>query len=350
MKNNLIKPLSLIMATLFISPIVIGIEKEKDLLIEEIIRGEPVERINPIYPRDAARRGQEGWVIVSYVIGKDGKVNSAVVDESSNGKVFNRATLRAIKQWEFEPTTVNGKAIEQCKNNVRMEFTLGSDNKGARRTFIRKYNDAVEFIDNKSYPEARELIDKLHKGGSWNLYEDAWLLSLEAEYYRNTGELNEEYDALTSLSYGKTDYLGKSQTLRALVRLFQLTVDKKYYKSALRAARLVKKIDDEKLVFTKLVNTVNQIERFLIEGGNYLVNGTLESGVWNYYLARNSFSFSGDTSHLRKLDIRCDNKYLTYKVEDKSVWNIPESYGSCAIYVYGEEDSTVKLIEVAKNA
>lgn len=350
MHTNLVKPISLIVATLFTSPIVVGLEKEKNLLIEEIIRGEPIQRIDPRYPIDAARSGQEGWVVVSYVIGKDGTVNSAVVDESSNGKVFNRATLRAIKQWKFEPTTVNGKAIEQCKNNVRMEFTLASDKKGARRTFVRKYNDAVEFIDNKSFIEARELIDKLHKGGSWNLYEDAWLHSLEAEYYRNTGELNKEYDVLTSLSYGNSDYLGKSQTLRALARLFQLTVDKKYYKSALRAARLVKKIDDKKLLFPKLVTTVNQIEQFLKEGDNYLVNGTLESGVWNYYLARNSFSFSGDTSHLRKLDIRCDNKHLTYKVEDKSVWNIPESYGSCSIYVYGEEGSTVNLIEVAKNA
>ena len=39
---------------------------ENELLIEEIKRGAPIERIDPKYPIQAARTGQEGWVIGSH--------------------------------------------------------------------------------------------------------------------------------------------------------------------------------------------------------------------------------------------------------------------------------------------
>jgi len=341
--------------TLFLLPLIIGSSfvanttsaQETDLLIEEIKHGAAITRGNLKFPIRAARRGQEGWVVVSYVIGKDGKVNSAVVDDSSNGKVFNKATLNAVNSWIFEPTTVNGKSIEQCKNKVRVDFHLPGGKAGARRKFVSRYNKILSLIDAKDFEAAKLSIDKLKRKGAWNLYEDAWLTSLEVTYYNQLGDEAGELNALEKLSSAANEYLDTSQTLNHLVRLFSLNVNRKLYVDALRVVNNIKKIDTKNLVYSKLKITSDKIEDFIATGGNYVVESNMgDDGVWRYDLARQSFGFKSDTSLLRKLDVRCENKHLTYAIDGNSVWTVPKSYGKCSIYVYGDNNATISLVEV----
>jgi len=336
----------LIIGALFVSSSVDA--QETDLLIEEIKRGAPITRDSPRFPIKAARRGQEGWVTVSYVIGKDGKVNSAIVDDSSNGKVFNKATLNAVNSWIFAPTTVNGKAIEQCKNKIRMEFLLPGEKAGARRKFVGRYNNILSLIDDKDFESAKESIDKLKRKGAWNLYEDAWLTSLEVKYYHQLGDESGEIIALEQLSFGAREYLDPNQALNHLIRLFSLNVDRKLYVDALRVVNSIKKLDTKDLVYSKLKVTSDKIEDFIATGGNYVVESNMgDDGVWRYDLARQSFGFKSDTTQLRKLDVRCENKHLTYAIAGNSVWTVPKSYGKCSIYVYGDDNATISLVEVA---
>jgi TonB family protein len=324
--------------------------QEKNLLIEEIKRGAPIVRIDPKFPIKAAMRGQEGWVTVSYVIGKDGNVNSAIVEDSSNGKVFNKATLKAINSWVYEPTTVNGKAIEQCKNKIRMNFIMPSEKPGARRKFVGRYKKIKSLIDDNDFETAKSSIDNLKKKGAWNLYEDAWLTSLEVEYYNKLGDESGEINALEQLSFSSQEYLDTNQTLNHLIRLFTLNVDRKLYVDALRVANKIKKVDTENQMYPKLKLTSDKIENFIATGSNYLVESNIgDEGVWRYDLARQSFGFNNDTKQLRKLDVRCENKHLTYAIEGNSVWTVPKSYGKCSIYVYGDQNAAVSLVEVTNN-
>ncbi|OIQ48685.1 MAG: hypothetical protein BM565_00085 [Gammaproteobacteria bacterium MedPE] len=319
---------------------------ENELLIEEIKRGAPIERVDPKYPIQAARTGQEGWVIVSYVIGKDGKVNSAIVEESSNKSMFNKSTLNAVNSWKFEPTTVNGKAVEQCKNSVRIDYKLTNAENGARRKFVSQYKRILTMIDEKSFEDADNAINKLKKRGAWNLYEDAWLSSLEVQYYNKKGDELGEMEVLNRLSYGNDNYLDLNTTLNHMIRLFKLNLKNKLYVDALRLAKLIEKTDTKSVVYPSMIKTVGQIETFIDTGGHYSVQGTIKDGVWRYDIARGSFAFDGVTDHLRKLDIRCDNKFVSYRIKEQSTWTIPKSYGECALYVYGEENTIVNLIEV----
>lgn len=78
--------------------------------------GEPIKRVNPVYPPEAARAGTTGYVELEYSIGPDGKVTDVSVVDAKPGRLFVAAAVKAVKQWEFAPGESRGK--------VRLEFKL----------------------------------------------------------------------------------------------------------------------------------------------------------------------------------------------------------------------------------
>lgn len=73
----------------------------------------PMVRVEPQYPREAARAGIEGHVIVEFTVLEDGSVTDAVVLESEPARVFDREAVRAILKWKFKPRIVNGKPVKR---------------------------------------------------------------------------------------------------------------------------------------------------------------------------------------------------------------------------------------------
>lgn len=84
-----------------------------------------LQKTNPNYPPDAARKHQEGWVEVGFTVGPDGHVKDAVVVGANPARVFNDAALHAVGSWTFEPRLENGQPVEQHIKS-RIEFKLGN--------------------------------------------------------------------------------------------------------------------------------------------------------------------------------------------------------------------------------
>jgi protein TonB len=82
-----------------------------------------VQKVNPNYPPDAARKHQEGWVEVGFTVGSDGHVKDATVVGANPARVFNEAALRAVESWTFQPRLEAGKPVEQHIKS-RIEFKL----------------------------------------------------------------------------------------------------------------------------------------------------------------------------------------------------------------------------------
>lgn len=62
-------------------------------------------RVNPDFPAEAARNGvTAGTVRARMRVGADGAVIGVDILESNPSGVFNRAVIRALSQWKFEPT------------------------------------------------------------------------------------------------------------------------------------------------------------------------------------------------------------------------------------------------------
>jgi protein TonB len=83
----------------------------------------PLSRPPPQYPYQAARRGIEGWVRVSFKVTETGTVEDVVVLESDPPGVLDRAAIKAVYRWRFKPRIVNGSAVAGRAEQV-VEFKL----------------------------------------------------------------------------------------------------------------------------------------------------------------------------------------------------------------------------------
>ncbi|MCG6871490.1 MAG: energy transducer TonB [Gammaproteobacteria bacterium] len=84
---------------------------------------QPIVRIQPQYPQDARLKGIEGYVVVEFVVTKDGTVRNPTIVDADPARIFNRAALRAVGRWKYKPLVVDGVAKERTVRYT-MKFTL----------------------------------------------------------------------------------------------------------------------------------------------------------------------------------------------------------------------------------
>ncbi len=84
----------------------------------------PVVKVAPSYPRNAIRRGIEGYVILEYVVLPDGSVTDIRVVEASPPNVFDAAAIRSAKRYKYKPRVENGQAIRVEGVQTKIVFKL----------------------------------------------------------------------------------------------------------------------------------------------------------------------------------------------------------------------------------
>lgn len=82
----------------------------------------PTKQVTPKYPDLARRANIEGKVVVTVTIGKDGKVEDAVIFVS-DATMLNEAALEAARQFEFTPAQQRDKTV-RVKMNLPFNFKL----------------------------------------------------------------------------------------------------------------------------------------------------------------------------------------------------------------------------------
>ena len=77
-------------------------------------RAAPVTSRNqaPRYPTEALRYGWEGEVWLRVDINRSGGVDKIRIDQSSGYPVLDRAAVKTVRKWEFEPARIGSEAID----------------------------------------------------------------------------------------------------------------------------------------------------------------------------------------------------------------------------------------------
>lgn len=84
----------------------------------------PLIRTTPNYPSRALQRGLEGFVELSFTVGRFGSVIDPVIINAVPEGVFDRAALQAIRRWKYSPAMNNGQAIETYDVRHRIVFQM----------------------------------------------------------------------------------------------------------------------------------------------------------------------------------------------------------------------------------
>jgi TonB family protein len=80
-------------------------------LLSVVSAGSVLSTVPPTYPGGAKFKGISGIVVLSAVIGQDGRIHSLKV-LSSPEEDFSHAALTAVQQWTYKPYLVDGKPVE----------------------------------------------------------------------------------------------------------------------------------------------------------------------------------------------------------------------------------------------
>ena len=76
------------------------------------------------YPRKALRLEREGYVIIEFAVAQDGSVIDPYVLEGEPAGLFNRAAMKSIRKWIYEPSTYDGVPVQVNDVQVRINFNL----------------------------------------------------------------------------------------------------------------------------------------------------------------------------------------------------------------------------------
>ena len=82
-----------------------------------------LNKIVPLYPRSARRRGREGLVTLEITVSDSGLVSKANVVRSSGYSDLDAAAVSAVSTARFAPATENGVQVEG-KLHLTFEFKL----------------------------------------------------------------------------------------------------------------------------------------------------------------------------------------------------------------------------------
>ncbi|WP_286233491.1 energy transducer TonB [Thalassotalea sediminis] len=313
----------------------------------------PIKRINPKYPKSAARQGRTGWATFSFVIEKNGSVSNIVKLDSSGSKDFERESLRAIKHWQYKPAMENGEPIQRCVNTVQLNFKISSKaaEDGVRRRFMKKYRLALEALEEKEITAVEQYIDEMSSFKNRYASESNLLNLLKAKYNEaiDNKQLQLTYLSKVQFNYGQDK--GVKYKLAITHNKLVLAVQLNQLNKALNYVDRLTAMplnEQQKITYQQLKQNIHKTIK---SDKSIVVKGTLHQvPFWHFTPVRNSFSILNVSGLLTKMDVRCANKYHTYTVNEQSTWQIPENWQGCNVILYGQSGTTFDFVQLPEAA
>lgn len=87
----------------------------------------PTMRVDPVYPKDAAKKGIEGSVVLQFDITESGATDNIKIVESFPKGTFDASAIDALKKWQYKPRIQGGVAQRQTALLVQLDFRLTQD-------------------------------------------------------------------------------------------------------------------------------------------------------------------------------------------------------------------------------
>jgi TonB family protein len=321
----------------------------------EGVMAQPLEREDPQYPQSQADKGREGWVEFSYVIAPDGTTQDILIADSVGSAEFEKPTLEAVERWRFKPATLAEKPVQQCHNWVRMLFVLDPGKKGKRKAssdFIARFEAATKLASESDFEGLKSAIDNL---APRNLYEYTYASFLSAIVAQHEYDPDAQLMHLRRATSGGAEYIQPDLYVSALETAFVLKAKRGEYASALMTYQ---KLVDSKKKSKALRDLAKEAEKIeaLIAGDARLSRvgelGPQREGAegpvaWGHRLSRRIAGLDEIDGELDHIELRCDfHRVIAEPIAERAL-RMPEDWGTCFFYVFGEPGAQFRVIEYA---
>jgi TonB family protein len=322
--------------------------------LSEGVMAQPLKRKLPKFPRSQLHKGREGWVEFSYVIAPDGTTQDILIEDSTGPAEIEKPALEAVKRWRYEPATLNGKPVEQCDTRVRILFALEGEGHraGASRAFIKRFRAVTQQAGESDLEAFKSAIDEL---APRNLYENAYTFFLLAMVAQREQDPDAQLKHLRRVTLGGSDYIRPDLYVGALETTFGLEANRGEYASALSTYQKLMDSKEKSDALKELAKMAEQIEA-LIAGDSRLARqgelGPRREGAegpvaWSHQLSRRIAGLDEIEGELDHIELRCDFHRAVAEPKAERALRMPENWGDCSFYVFGEPGARFRVIEYA---
>lgn len=318
-----------------------------DMSLATLINAEPVDRAVPKYPKMAARKGQEGWVRVSFVVDEDGNVQDPIVHDSSGIKAFEKAAIKAVKKWKYSPASFDGEPVEQCDSKVQLDFKLYNSQKGVTRTFRSQYQALKDAIVSGDEAQADRLFAEFTDEAHHNFAETVHAAVVSAMYYEAKHELPALKRELQTVANNGHGYLGDETYITMTGKLLLLLIEQNRISDVYELAEKVNEtVSPDAEGLAAINDLVAKVKHFVATQDAIYVEGKIsENQAWYHQLLLNKFDLVSKGAAFERIEIRCKNKRSTYGGIKQQGFVIPESWGQCHIYIDAPGGTEFSLVE-----
>lgn len=313
----------------------------------------PIKRKPPRYPQKALRQGTEGWVVTRFTITAEGTTDDIVVVHASIDGVFEKEAIRAIKDWTYEPGTLNGVAVRQNTRAVRQIFRVKNQKIAVTREFQEYYKRATAAVKNGELETAKELIDQLDANQRRLLTEVCYLDVLKSAYWQKMGndkaKLRHVERALVIADEVATKGMYTSLLRQAIIANAQATK----YAAVLKHYKTLLGIQPDLPPDDPVRKVVSRVEA-LLEGDKPIATGgkiirckkcQVPQSYWRRTLSRSRFSVDEVVGRVNEIEVVCDRQSVTLAYDPDTVWSVEQGWGECDIRVHGDDGTTFRLVE-----
>ena len=313
-------------------------------------RAQVLKQTPPKYPRASKRRSQEGWVMLSFMIRENGSVVDPIIEDSSGEPDFDKAALKAVKSWRYDPATLDGEPVAQRQTRLVLTFAMDLPRRGAGLRFREGYTRASERLAEGDAAGAEQEWQSLGDFDGWNLYETARLWALYGLIGEAAGDDAKALAGLERATRGGVAYLDKDFYLAALRKMFVLRLRVNDHAGALMIYSRLERQPGALDGYAQLSDAAAAL-RELVTGNEVLaVQGALievaGKPFWTRRLLRRQVSLEAIRGKLDQVDLRCEWGRAKYKPAESVTWTLPAEWGDCDIYVTGKRGARFTLLEL----
>ncbi len=296
-----------------------------------------------LYPVEEMHDGREGWVELNMMIDPKGRPYEVTVIGSSGNPAFEKAAVKALRQFSFEPAR-RGKTPIDSSLTFKMKFAIASMARGASSDFRSAYEELTKAIDAADKDKADVQLARLKPQ---NLYEEAFTNFSKYFYHLKWGTPAERLTDLRLAIAGerRPDYLPKDTFTTALIAMFTLEAKAQDYGAALGTWEILEPIAQPG-VRKDLQRAVDQIHAIQLGDQPLILPGAMgQSSRWAGRLFRNRFSIAVKSGAVSEIKLRCQQQYLFFKYEPGVQYSVGSRKGLCGIEVVGDPETTFELIQ-----
>lgn len=313
----------------------------------------PVKRTAPIYPKSLLDRGQQGWVKLSYVVTESGEVIDPVVEESSGPRAFERAALKTVQRWSYEPATWDGKPVQQCQTKVMISFAIEGSEATVSRRFYNRYYKIEKAIEKKDIEKAGKLLDNTFKSYDMTLSELTSLWALRAQHAALTGDEEMQLKAIRKATASNGRWINQELYPQLLYVRTVLELQNSNLPEALDTFDKLVSLDSDMPKLEDLRTYIDRVRNIIDSESIIAVSGRIDaaddcddcSNNWHYDPLRRKVRIAEVDGELGNIELRCAWRRIVDKARPGKSWDLPEDWGDCSIIVFGEPGSSFTLYE-----